>query len=371
MEVCRRAGVKPWNTRRLKSSHAVEMDAEEKQRKYLQTWLGQDMAGERYLTQLVTAATAQQKQKQQMQQQHQQQLQEQQQGRGAATMATSAAVSNQYLNVPVISIRWAGPIESIQSDLASALEAMGVNDACFLDFSGISAEASADKTLEAVVEALTKGAKTMQLLGAVNCVDAGALKLARGAGLVHVALRMRGVAATGGVKAADAAPVVALSSSSSALSSSSSSSSKASATAAAAVAAPHAPSARIHYGAVRSGQQIYAEGCSLIVIGSVNDGAEVLADGDIHVYGSLKGRAVAGLGGLAPTASVFAHVFDASLVGIADAFVMPDDCPSLRDVIGKAVRIRMARQDSGEEGTSVDCGNGNNLLFSILHLKDV
>ncbi len=49
------------------------------------------------------------------------------------------------------------------------------------------------------------------------------------------------------------------------------------------------PSAMIHYGTVRSGQQIYAEGRSLIVVGSVNSGGELMADGDIHVYGMVFG----------------------------------------------------------------------------------
>ena len=48
---------------------------------------------------------------------------------------------------------------------------------------------------------------------------------------------------------------------------------------------------------VRSGQVIYAEGRDLIVLASVHPGAQLLADGNIHVYGALKGRAVAGTRG--------------------------------------------------------------------------
>mmetsp|Transcript_14200 Transcript_14200/g.16342 ORF Transcript_14200/g.16342 Transcript_14200/m.16342 type:complete len:213 (-) Transcript_14200:16-654(-) len=55
-------------------------------------------------------------------------------------------------------------------------------------------------------------------------------------------------------------------------------------------------SAKVHHGSVRSGQQISAENSSLVIIGSVNSGGEVLADGDIHIYGRLKGRALASLG---------------------------------------------------------------------------
>lgn len=55
--------------------------------------------------------------------------------------------------------------------------------------------------------------------------------------------------------------------------------------------------AKIHHGSVRSGQQISAENNrSLIVLGSVHSGGEVMADGDIYVYGKLRGRALAGLG---------------------------------------------------------------------------
>lgn len=56
-------------------------------------------------------------------------------------------------------------------------------------------------------------------------------------------------------------------------------------------------SAQFVHGTVRSGQQVYAEGRSLVVLGGVNEGAEIMADGDIHVYGRLQGRAVAGLSG--------------------------------------------------------------------------
>ena len=127
----------------------------------------------------------------------------------------------------------------------------------------------------------------------------------------------------------------------------------------------------VYHGTVRSGQQIYADGRSLVVVGSVNNGAEVLADGDIHVYGSLLGRAVAGLGGSAE-AHIFARSFGASLVGVSDAFVAPDDFPALQSLEGKSAYVRMVRasdapselQKSGAE--IVDCGSGRSLLLSPL-----
>ena len=72
---------------------------------------------------------------------------------------------------------------------------------------------------------------------------------------------------------------------------------------------------------VRSGQQVYAEGCDLIVMAAVSEGAEVLADGHIHVYGPLRGRALAGVKG-DTNARVFCRQMEAELVSIAGYFVM-------------------------------------------------
>lgn len=75
---------------------------------------------------------------------------------------------------------------------------------------------------------------------------------------------------------------------------------------------------------VRSGQQIYARGGDLIVAGSVSAGAEVLADGHIHVYGTLRGRALAGVRGL-PSARIFCRRLDAELVSIAGHYRIAED----------------------------------------------
>lgn len=74
---------------------------------------------------------------------------------------------------------------------------------------------------------------------------------------------------------------------------------------------------------VRSGQQVYAEGSDLIIIGSVSGGAEVLADGNIHIYGSLRGRALAGVSG-DTSARIFCHNNEAELVSIAGHFLLSD-----------------------------------------------
>ncbi len=67
---------------------------------------------------------------------------------------------------------------------------------------------------------------------------------------------------------------------------------------------------------VRSGQQVYARGGDLTVLAPVSQGAEIMADGNIHIYGSLRGRALAGVQG-DTEARIFCHDLDAELVAIA------------------------------------------------------
>ena len=77
---------------------------------------------------------------------------------------------------------------------------------------------------------------------------------------------------------------------------------------------------------VRSGQVIYAEGRDLIVVAAVHSGAQLLADGNIHVYGALKGRAVAGAHG-ARDAQVFCLALEAELVGVDTGYATSEDLP--------------------------------------------
>jgi len=72
---------------------------------------------------------------------------------------------------------------------------------------------------------------------------------------------------------------------------------------------------KIHRGQIRSGQQIYAKDQNLVVIGSVSAGAEVIADGNIHVYGALRGRAIAGAKGH-HRAQIYCQNLEAELVSI-------------------------------------------------------
>jgi septum formation inhibitor MinC len=77
---------------------------------------------------------------------------------------------------------------------------------------------------------------------------------------------------------------------------------------------------------VRSGQVIYADGRDLIVLGAVHSGAQLLADGHIHVYGTLKGRAIAGARGLRD-AQIFCLALEAELVGVDTGYIVSDDFP--------------------------------------------
>lgn len=88
-----------------------------------------------------------------------------------------------------------------------------------------------------------------------------------------------------------------------------------------------ATTAQHHTGsAVRSGQQIYARDRDLVVTAAVANGAEVIADGSIHVYGSLRGRAMAGAQG-DESARIFCSDFRAELVAIAGHYRVFEDMP--------------------------------------------
>lgn len=87
---------------------------------------------------------------------------------------------------------------------------------------------------------------------------------------------------------------------------------------------------------IRSGQQIYAEQRDLTVLATVGAGAEVIADGSIHIYGTLRGRALAGARDN-EKARIFCREFHAELVAIAGHYKVMEDIPA--DLRGKAVQI--------------------------------
>src|SRR5690606_23727033 len=74
---------------------------------------------------------------------------------------------------------------------------------------------------------------------------------------------------------------------------------------------------------LRSGQRIYARNSDLIVIGAVGRGAEIIADGNIHVYGPLRGKAIAGARGNTQ-ARIFTTHLDAELLAIAGIYRVVD-----------------------------------------------
>ncbi len=86
---------------------------------------------------------------------------------------------------------------------------------------------------------------------------------------------------------------------------------------------------------VRSGQQVYARGGDLVLTGMVANGAEVIADGSIHVYGALRGRALAGAQGDLG-ARIYCREFHAELVSIAGHYRVFEDLPP--DLRGKSVQ---------------------------------
>ena len=87
---------------------------------------------------------------------------------------------------------------------------------------------------------------------------------------------------------------------------------------------------------VRSGQQVYADNRDLTVLSAVGAGAEVIADGSIHIYGALRGRALAGAQGN-EDARIFCREFHAELVAVAGHYKVLEDIP--KELRGKAVQV--------------------------------
>ncbi len=101
---------------------------------------------------------------------------------------------------------------------------------------------------------------------------------------------------------------------------------------------PPRASARLVTTPVRSGTQIYARGTDLVVTASVSPGAELVADGNIHVYGPLRGRALAGASG-DTGARIFCSRLEAELVSIAGRYLVSEQLPA--DQQGSPVQIAL------------------------------
>jgi septum site-determining protein MinC len=90
---------------------------------------------------------------------------------------------------------------------------------------------------------------------------------------------------------------------------------------------------------LRSGQQVYARGADLVVLAMVSHGAEVIADGSIHVYAPLRGRAVAGAKGHTD-ARIYSTCMEAQLISIAGTY-RTTEVPLPANVLGKPAQVRL------------------------------
>ena len=90
---------------------------------------------------------------------------------------------------------------------------------------------------------------------------------------------------------------------------------------------------------LRSGQHVYARGRDLVMLAMVNPGAEIMADGHIHVYAPLRGKAIAGARG-DETARIFTSCLEAELISIAGTY-RTSDTPLPKEVAGKPAQVSL------------------------------
>lgn len=105
-----------------------------------------------------------------------------------------------------------------------------------------------------------------------------------------------------------------------------------------------APAAMVITKPLRSGQKAYARGGDLVILAMVNQGAEVVADGNIHVYAPLRGKALAGARG-DTSARIFALAMEPELVSIAGIY-RTSEVALPADVRGKPAQIRLGGADT-------------------------
>jgi septum site-determining protein MinC len=101
---------------------------------------------------------------------------------------------------------------------------------------------------------------------------------------------------------------------------------------------------------LRSGQKVYARGADLVVLAMVNQGAEVVADGNIHVYAPLRGKAMAGARGNI-NARIFSTCLEPELISIAGVY-RTSETPLPKDVAGKAAQVRLSTD--GQENLIIE-----------------
>ena len=98
---------------------------------------------------------------------------------------------------------------------------------------------------------------------------------------------------------------------------------------------------------LRSGQQVYARGRDLVVLAMVNQGAEVISDGNIHVYAPLRGKAMAGARGNTD-ARIFSLALDAELLSIAGVY-RTSETPLPASVKGQPTQVRLVSSEEGDK----------------------
>lgn len=97
----------------------------------------------------------------------------------------------------------------------------------------------------------------------------------------------------------------------------------------------------VHSQLVRSGQAVHHMGGDLLILNDVNDGAEVITDGNLHIHGKAQGRIVAGATG-DELAYIVCRQFEPSLVSVAGTYCVKDDIP--KELLGKAVWVRFSKE---------------------------
>ncbi|HWU85285.1 MAG TPA: septum site-determining protein MinC, partial [Rhodocyclaceae bacterium] len=98
---------------------------------------------------------------------------------------------------------------------------------------------------------------------------------------------------------------------------------------------------------LRSGQRIYAQGGDLVVLAMVSAGAEIIADGNIHIYAPLRGRALAGAQG-DHQARIFTTSFEAELVSIAGVYRTFESPQSFGKLGGQPVQVSLNEKPGAE-----------------------
>lgn len=109
---------------------------------------------------------------------------------------------------------------------------------------------------------------------------------------------------------------------------------------------------------LRSGQKVYARGADLVVLAMVNQGAEVVADGNIHVYAPLRGKAMAGASGNT-NARIFSLCLEPELISIAGIYRTSEN-PLSADVHGKPAQVRLS--NDGQDKLLFEALNSNSSL---------